>query len=42
MTLDELPLETLVQDIYYYYLFIIVEASGDDRWYMVLLPQNLL
>lgn len=31
MTLDELPLETQVQDIYHYYLFITVEASGDDR-----------
>lgn len=31
MTPDELPLETQVQDIYHYHLFITAEAPGDDR-----------
>lgn len=30
MTADELPLQSQVQDIYHYYLFITEEASGAD------------
>lgn len=40
MTADELPLQSQVQDIYHYYLFITEEASGADGWYMASLPQN--
>lgn len=40
MIADELPLQSQVQDIYYYYLFITEEASDTDSWYMALLPQN--
>lgn len=41
MTLDELPLETQVQDIYHYHLLITVEAPRADTWYMAPLPPNL-
>lgn len=34
MTADELPLQSQVQDIYHYYLFITEGASGTEWWYI--------